>query len=90
MSRHHTLPASAETCHWGFFDAAFERREYIESYVLEPWAQALVAPELREHAILRDVRRDQERRGKPVGHLRTQRADRGPRAADYHNISVLH
>jgi acetamidase/formamidase len=22
MSRHHTLPAGVETCHWGFFDAA--------------------------------------------------------------------
>jgi len=24
MSRHHTLPAGAATCHWGFFDAALE------------------------------------------------------------------
>lgn len=28
---------------WGFFNAFFEQKEYIEPYVLEPWAEALLA-----------------------------------------------
>jgi hypothetical protein len=34
---------------WGFFNVAFERREYIEDYVAEQWAREAVAkdPELR-------------------------------------------
>jgi hypothetical protein len=28
---------------WGFFNAMFERKEYMEAYVLEPFAQELVA-----------------------------------------------
>jgi acetamidase/formamidase len=31
MSRHHTLPAGAGTCHWGFFDAALPPVLTIES-----------------------------------------------------------
>jgi acetamidase/formamidase len=31
MSRHHTLPAGAGTCHWGFFDAALEPVLTVES-----------------------------------------------------------
>jgi murein tripeptide amidase MpaA len=28
---------------WGFFNTAFERKEYMEEYVLEPWARELLA-----------------------------------------------
>jgi acetamidase/formamidase len=31
MSRHHTLPAGAGTCHWGFFDAALDPVLSLES-----------------------------------------------------------
>jgi acetamidase/formamidase len=31
MSRHHTLPAGAATCHWGFFDATLEPVLTVES-----------------------------------------------------------
>jgi len=35
---------------WGFFNASFEQKEYIEPYVLEPWAEALLAkdPKVKE------------------------------------------
>jgi hypothetical protein len=35
---------------WGFFNVAFERREYIEAYVAEQWAHEAMAkdPELRQ------------------------------------------
>ena len=34
---------------WGFFNGAFEQKEYIERYVLEPWAKQLLAthPEVK-------------------------------------------
>jgi hypothetical protein len=35
---------------WGFFSAAFERKEYVEDYVLEPFARELLA----EDAALRE------------------------------------
>jgi hypothetical protein len=36
-------PASPDSLvAWGFFNTAFERKEYIEDYVLEPFAQALI------------------------------------------------
>lgn len=37
-------PASPDSLlAWGFFNAWFERKEYLEAYVLEPWAADLLA-----------------------------------------------
>ncbi len=35
---------------WGFMNAIFERKEHVEDYVLEPWAEALLARDPREAA----------------------------------------
>ncbi len=49
-------PASpASLVDWGFFNTAFERKEYVEDLVLEPFAQALLARDA-------DVKAEFERR----------------------------
>jgi hypothetical protein len=35
---------------WGFMSSIFERKEHVEDYVLEPWAEALLARDPREAA----------------------------------------
>ncbi len=41
-------PASKDSfVSWGLFNAAFEQKEYIEDYVLEPWAKDALAKDLQ-------------------------------------------
>ena len=35
---------------WGYFNASFEQKEEIESYVIEPWAHALLAKDPQQKA----------------------------------------
>ncbi|MFP2901117.1 M14 family zinc carboxypeptidase [Corallococcus sp. 4LFB] len=43
---------------WGFFNAHFEQKEYIEDYVLEPWARELLAKDAGVKAAFQERLKD--------------------------------
>ena len=50
---------------WGTFNAAFQQQEYVEAYLLEPWAEAELARDPRLHAEFEERLRDPAFAGNP-------------------------
>lgn len=56
--------------HWGFFNAFFERKEYAEAYVMEPFAKMMIENnQILRNEFYKRLESDEKFRNNPLGRL---------------------
>jgi murein tripeptide amidase MpaA len=62
--------ASDSFVHWGFFNAFFERKEYAEAYVMEPYAKIMIENnQALRNEFYKRLESDEKFRNDPLGRL---------------------